>query len=118
MARLRERVSAPASGVPVELTDHGHPAWREPDLFEQWMRRHAPGEPTPLGRRRDVDVLGSDWCRRFNLAASAWAKVNGLGRDGHPRFPDWARLAALGVHRVSALEQSRAWWEAGRGPVA
>ena len=52
------------------------------------------------------------------MAASAWAKVNGLGRDGYPRFPDWGRLGVLGVFRVSALEQSRAWWEAGRGPVA
>ena len=119
MARLRERVSAPASGVPVELTDHGHRTWRDPDLWERWMRRHVPTEPTPFGRRREVEVLRADWCRRFNLAASAWAKVNGLGRDRHPRFPDWPRLNTLGVFRVAALEQARAWHEGGgRGASA
>lgn len=117
MARLRDP-QTPESGVPVELLDHGHRTWRDSDLFERWMRLHVPVEPLPLGRRREAEVLSTDWCRRFNLAASAWAKVNGLGRDGYPRFPDWGRLAVVGVHRVSSLERARARWEADRGASA
>jgi len=114
MARLRERITHPTTGVPAALLDHHHRVWRDPVLFEEWMRHHAPGGIGPDGRPRGVPVTDPLWYHRFHAGVDAWAVANGL-RTGSGRWPahtDWRRLAELGIARVHPLERARARSEA------
>lgn len=98
---------AESAGVPPDLLRHKSPVWRDPRLFQKWVRDNLPTAPTA----RHTEVLGASWPHAFNFALTEWARANDLMVQGTRipnTWPDYDKLARLGIFRVVALEQASA----------
>ncbi len=93
--------------IPVELTDHADPCWRDAVLFRVWCEAHLPAGEAP---DRSVDVRDPDlpavsWTSRFGRARDGWARANGVvaGPGLWPRV-DNVRLARMGSAPLADVE--------------